>query len=454
MKTIEFYKSFLKSLGYDFDNDLLVFASTEAPAFFTYNKVKRRLALPTSTMIKNGMEDTDGAECHAFHPLCESVLAGESGTIRFLKKAITTNILLRSFELITAIIETAAEGKTVRNASYKKFIANYVCAGVKEPVFDKKLLTSWNAVESYVNEFISNKDGGKRNKATSIFIASNVEVDGVKFVRAANYRHMFEEEGQDGTATYFGCKLQRKSDKIIIHNLLDTIFNWYPAVCGSNDNRPYFGCLARGWAQFVVNYNNVVGGLRDHTGLRRLDDEWIGQLDNLSIYDGVIQTLPYNTGPKEDVHTEAKQEFRLTSTPTAPSLNSIPAANKTEESGDDPMSFFRRMNATNSQSSALGINRALMNQVQMESYDRTGKLNATESRVNRISVAEALGQEPRPKSPTAGLGSLLQQNSFTTFSSGGLCGGGLSGGGLSGSNGGLGSLLGGNQSDPFSIFNR
>ncbi|EBW4855940.1 hypothetical protein DPP45_26130, partial [Salmonella enterica subsp. enterica serovar Kentucky] len=74
MKIIEFYKSFLKSQGFDFENDLLTRDDGE-PAEFTYNKVKRRLALPTSAMIKKGMEDDDGRECQAFHPLCESVLA-------------------------------------------------------------------------------------------------------------------------------------------------------------------------------------------------------------------------------------------------------------------------------------------------------------------------------------------------------------------------------------------
>ncbi|MCT7476107.1 hypothetical protein N5V81_14075 [Escherichia coli] len=52
---------------------------------------------------------------------CESVLAGESGTIRFLKKAINANLFLKSFRLIDAILETTAEGRISMLAAYKKF---------------------------------------------------------------------------------------------------------------------------------------------------------------------------------------------------------------------------------------------------------------------------------------------------------------------------------------------
>lgn len=50
-------------------------------------------------MIKAGLRDELGNDCHAYHPLCESVMTGESGTIRFLKQAIRESVVREGHEL-------------------------------------------------------------------------------------------------------------------------------------------------------------------------------------------------------------------------------------------------------------------------------------------------------------------------------------------------------------------
>lgn len=395
MKIIEFYKSFLKSQGFDFENDLLTRDGGE-PAEFTYNKVKRRLALPTPAMIKRGMEDDDGRECQAFHPLCESVLAGESGTIRFLKKSINANLFIRSFALIDAILETGASGKAVRSASYKKFLTEQICEGMKDPTFDERLVKSWEAVKAFVYAQLE-KD--KKHKITQLFIASDLVIDGVKFNRVANYRNMFEEESLDGTAMYFSAKLQRKQDKIIIHRLLTTVFGWYPSVTGSNDSRPYFGCLARGWAQYVVNYNNVVKGLRDHTSLRPLEDEWISQLDNMDIYDNVIQTLPYNTGPRSDSpeRDTTAHDFRIDRAQAPQQIPQKRASDADKADKSDPMEFFRARERNMATHSPYGNLTPAMQRY----AEQHGTTNPANGMVSRISVVDAFGGE-RKVSPFGG----------------------------------------------------
>ncbi|ANZ48062.1 hypothetical protein ASESINO_49 [Erwinia phage vB_EamM_Asesino] len=453
MKIIEFYTSFLKSQGYGFDGDLLT-VDGDQPAEFTYNKVKRRLALPTPAMIKQGLEDAEGRECHAFHPLCESILSGESGTIRFLKNSIRTNLFLRNFELIDAILETAAAGKSVRLAGYKKFMSDIICEGMKEPTFDDRLVKSWETVKAYVYNLLE-KD--KKYKVTNIFISPSMEIDGAKFHRVANYKHMFEEESLDGTATYFGAKLQRKQDKVIIHRLLSTLFGWYPSVVGSNDSRPYFGCLARGWAQYVVNYNLVVKGLRDHTHLKTLDDEWISQLDNMEVYDNVIQTLPYNTGPRSDTPEKdtSAHDFRLDRQPAGqqiPMKKASDTAKAPELDDDDPVAFFRKRAAvTNDQNPLKNLSPALQRM-----YEEKGNINLDKPEVAKVSLVDAFGGKKEEKSLSllgnsgglggGGLGSL-------DGGLGGGLGGGM-GGGLGGSSGGLGSLLGGSGGSFSSAFSR
>ncbi|QVW55637.1 hypothetical protein pEaSNUABM9_00041 [Erwinia phage pEa_SNUABM_9] len=404
MHIIAFYQSELESLGYNRDGDLLVHADDGTPAYFTYNKEKRRLVLPTSAMIKNGMEDPQGRECHAFHPLCESVLSGESGTIRFLKKAIRVNVWLRTMDLIDVIMDINSTGKSVRAAAYKKFMTEIICEGIKEPKLDEKLKSSWVALSNHLNETVEQK------KQTNLYIASDMSIDGTKYVRVANFKHIFEEETLDDTATYFGVKMHRKQDKVIIHRLLMTIMGWYPDLCGSNDNRPYFGCLSRGWAQYVINYNQIVKGLRDVSALKTLSDEWIGQLDSLSQYDNVIQTLPFNTGsastnPEKDT---TQQQYRVSSSQTSLQTErrmASEAAQATEEEGSLG-SFFKKQLGNTDRSGKLDINSLPL--VQQRALKESGQLIKKDDgpSVTEISLVSVHGG--RKAAPS--LGSLNSSN--------------------------------------------
>lgn len=307
MHIINFYNSFLESLGYVRDGDLLCYEEDKEPLFFTYNKVKRRMVMPTSAMIRLGMEH-HGNECHAFHPLCESVLSGESGTIRFIKKAIRTAVWCDSIGLADAILDVLCSGTTLRQAAIKKFVTNEVCEGVKEPKFDEKLYKAWGSIKEYLLNV-------EPRLQTGLVIGSNIKIDDVKYIRVANFRQLFEEESNDDTTMLFENKLPRKQDKAIIFNLMRSILSWYPTTTGSNDSRPYFGSLARGWAQYVFNYNRIVKGLRDHCPLKPLSEEWIGELDGMSEFDNVIQTLPYNTGPVDNKEDTSARDYSLTSRP-------------------------------------------------------------------------------------------------------------------------------------------
>lgn len=435
MNIFDFYTSQLASWGFQRDGDKLVFGDDKSPAYFTYNKVKRRLVLPTSGMLKAGMEDDDGTECHAYHPLCESVLYGESGTNRFMKKAIINQMWNLSMQLIEYVLEVAAEEKPVRLASYKKWLSD-ICEGIKDPKLDKVLQQSFVTLMNYVRDNVDEK------KRLQLFIAKDLTVDGVKYMRAANFRHCFEEEGEDGTATYFGATLRRKQDKVILHRLLTTIFGWYPPVTGSNDDRPYFGCLARGWANYVINYNQIVKGLKDHTPLRPLDDAWIAELDSLEKYNNKVQTLPYNVGPRnENEQDNSAREYRL-----QPSQGHIekaaPAASAADEpAADDPMAFFKRHNVgTRSNNSLLAPqDPSKMTPVQQEAFQRTGNPNGTQSTINNISLAQAVGNNTQVGQNNSG--SLLSNNSLSS-----ILGGGNSGSILGGSSNG-GSILAGTSNN-------
>lgn len=309
MNIIDFYRGQLDSLGQGDKDGFLFFKEdgelTADPVMFKFAGQERQMVLPTYQMIKNGLKDELGNDCHAYHPLCESVLTGESGTIRFLKQAIKNRMYVKGMSFITYLLKALSEGKSSRSAVFKKFISE-MTDGVKEPKFDEKLFRSWSNVATYI------KDKMDSRKRLMLSIQPDQKVDGEKYIRAAHFTHAFKEEQDDGTATYFGVKLERKQDKVIIHNLLTTVFGWYPESVGSNAQRPYFGSLIHGWAEFVTKFNTYAKGLKDVVpNYELLNDTWIPELADLSKYDGKIQTLPFNTGSRKEDEDTTQRDFRV-----------------------------------------------------------------------------------------------------------------------------------------------
>jgi hypothetical protein len=338
MKIIEFYTRFVKSLGCSpkVDDDRLYYPDG-APVMFTYLKKERHLTLPTNRIIQLGLE-VDGHEVHTFHPLCESMLTGESGTIRFLKAAIRMRLWQTATDLVTHIIKQGAENKPVKRSTYKKFLAK-LCDGIKEPKFDDRLVESWAAVLEYLN------DPEKMAMADRLrlVITAHSHIGTEKFARVARYLSFASQEGEDDTANYLGVRCRRKQDKVIIHRLLSTVFGWYPEEVGSNDNRANFAALARGWANYVSHYNAVAGALHDIYGdVEVLEDGWILEMENLDNFDKVVQTLPYNTGPNKDGdNTSAEYSVKTKDVLDLVAPNRATTIDAAPEGGlEDPLALF------------------------------------------------------------------------------------------------------------------
>lgn len=338
MKIIEFYTRFVKSLGCTpkTDDDRLYYPDG-APVTFTYLKKERHMALPTNRLIQLGLE-VDGNEVHTFHPLCESMLTGESGTIRFLKAAIRMRLWQTATDLVTHIIKQGAENKPVKRSTYKKFLAK-VCDGIKEPKFDDRLVESWVAVLEYLND----PEKMTISDRLRLVITPHSHIGTEKFARVARFLSFASQEGEDDTANYLGVRCRRKQDKLIIHRLLTTVFGWYPEEVGSNDNRANFAALARGWAHYVSNYNTVAGALHDIYGdVEVLEDGWILEMENLDNFDKVVQTLPYNTGPNKDgdntsseFSVKTKDVLDLVAPAKATVIDATPAGGL-----EDPLALF------------------------------------------------------------------------------------------------------------------
>lgn len=407
---LKHYKLFLKSMHFDTnEDDYLVYPNGKQVAF-TYNKVKRNMVLPTPNVIDRWARDGGSEEEHAFHPMCESALEGESGTIRFIKSAMKSVLWSSAMELIDTIITTQAEGKKGRDNSYKRFL-NKVCKDIKEPVFDAKLVSSWEKfVSSLDPEWI-------RKKGVTIYLSSNLKIDGVKYFRVLTYGHAFEEIDNDD-AVLLGVKLARKQDKAIIVSLLKTVFGWFPEEVGSNDGRPFYGALLRAWAVYVQNYNKIVSRMKDICPLEPLEDGWIEDIDDLKKFDDLIQTLPFNTGPV--VKNGTVREFKLTDSrhtqvekpSAAPTATEIQKAveilnavkTTTEEPSGPPNALDlldKIVKRKEDNRTVNGVPVRLLSPAERELYSREDGIIPRKETVGAMSLSQALGIKAEDQNPRA-----------------------------------------------------
>lgn len=452
-KILDFYRPQLSSLGFVDKEGLLYMDEGEEgsnePLMFKYDKVERQMVLPTYQLIKDGLANEHGEEYHAFHPMCENVLTGESGTIRFLKVAIRNRIYSLGINLVHSILTSLAEDKSSRNAKFKKFLMQ-MTDGIKGGAkFDKTLLLSWKRVMEYIDE-------QDIKKVIKLVISVDQKIGDKKYIRAANYYHMFSEESNDGTATFFGAKVERKQDKIIILNLLKTVFGWYPEEIGSNDQRPYYGALIRGWAEFVIHYNEIATGLRDVVPtIPILDESWVPFVNDMEQFDGQIrQTLPFNTGSRKQDEDTTQSEYRLSRNTADSDDKPLFAAAPTVQQPAQPTGLLAQMAAANPKPNVDVFGRAVNPfatplERKLAEEGRSTEMNT--SGVANISLAAALNG----KATQSGSSSLFAVNNNTgTLFSAGNSGNSLfgnTGGGLFGNNSGGMFTTGNNSNNLFSI---
>lgn len=296
MKILELYKAIVESLDIVVEDDLFYHHDGEqlVPLKHKAGGISRQLVLPTYDRIKAGFKD----ELHPFHPMCESVIEGQSPTIKFMQKALRRAIHLKGLTLIEEVLHVACGKKKPRSAVYANLIAK-VTEGLKNPKLDETLLKSWNKL---LNDIVEDQ-----MKIPQIFLDANKEIDGKKFSRVCYYSHKFIDEAEDGSQIFFKTKMYRKADKTILLRLCNEVFGMFPSETGSNDDRPYFASLMRGWREFVVKYNKIAHSLHEVKKVEKLNDEWVSEIDDLEKYEEKIQTLSLNSG---DVTSKVREETR------------------------------------------------------------------------------------------------------------------------------------------------
>lgn len=294
MKIIPLYHAIAEAMDNVVENDLLFIDDGEekVPSLQKAGGITRQMVLPTYDRIKAGFKD----ELQPFHPLCESVIEGQSPTIKWMQKNIRRTVQLKGLSIIDEILKVAAGKKKPRSAVYANLIAK-VTDGLRNPKMDDMLYKSWKKLLSDIID-----DG---MKIPRIFLDANKEIDGKKYSRICYYSHKFIDEAEDGSQYFFKTKLLRKADKTILLRLCNEVFGMFPSETGSNDDRPYFASLMRGFREFVVKHNKIAHSLHEVVKVAKINDEWVEHIDELEKYEDKIQTLALNSG---DISTKPREE--------------------------------------------------------------------------------------------------------------------------------------------------
>ena len=367
MKILKLYESIAEALDVTVNDDLFFFNDGEelVPATQKAGGVVRQLVLPTYDRIKAGFKD----ELHPFHPLCESVIEGQSPTIKWVQKTMRRAIQLRGLVLIDEVLKVAAGKKKPRSAVYASLIAK-VTDGIKNAKMDEMLLKSWGKL---LNDTI--EDG---TKIPRIFLDANKEIDGKKYSRVCYYSHKFIDEAEDGSQFFFKTKLLRKSDKVILLRLCNEIFGMFPSETGSNDDRPYFASLMRGYRDFVMKYNKIAHSMHEVVKVPKINDEWVEHIDELEKYEEKIQTLALNAGdastkPRKETKSISDMQKPVTVTPAMASAKETPP-----QSGK--MSVTDLASMVNGGGGKLGVGGApqVMSEAERRYRERNGNAGAVD----------------------------------------------------------------------------
>lgn len=305
MKDIELYESVLRGMGLLVEGNS-VLADLGEGETSPVKVSKKELKIPNIDYLK----DNERENYHPFHPLCESVVEGQSPTVKFLQRAFRNAVTLYADHLIEVILRTMSSEKKPKSTHYHKLV-DRITADVKNPKVDKSTLSAWNNIRTKMAE----------TSVVRVSISRDELIDDDRYLRVLNYTHAYEQETFDNTAQIFGVKLARKSDKVIILNLINEVYGSIPPEVGSNDNRPYFAVILRAYAQFVKFYNHTVRALKDVVVIPVLEDIWIPEIDNLEKYENKTKSLVGNIGNEGARKAPPKQPEQPAYAPEPPPVH-------------------------------------------------------------------------------------------------------------------------------------
>lgn len=180
------------------------------------------VAIPTPERI----EEDNWKGFHAFHPLCEDSVMGQSETIHWLVGRATAAITLRLVTLMSNLLEVAYKTELQAQAGNPDIetILAPIAKMAKESTYK-----SWKKIVGKVST----------KPLVNYYISRGVELDGVTYQRVGTLEIPILED-VESNAVLTGIPVNSKNDKLSIRLLLEKILEGVPMEYGTNHTTPYF----------------------------------------------------------------------------------------------------------------------------------------------------------------------------------------------------------------------
>lgn len=277
----ELYTSIIKAMYLDVNEDGVVISplSDNKPMQIGENIV----VVPTTERIK----DDDWEGCHAFHPLCEDSVMGQSETIHWLISRATAAITLRIVTLMSNLLEVAY--KTELQAQAGNPAIETILAPIAKLAKDTTY-KSWKKITGKV----------ATKPLLNFYISRGVELDGVAYQRVGTLEIPILED-VEANAVLTGVSVNSKNDKQAIRLLLEKILEGVPMEYGTNHTTPYFYAVLMMYHAVNKRLNKVSKIFKKVTADEVVDLKWWDTVkdDGLKQFMKRIPRLPGNEGVKE-----------------------------------------------------------------------------------------------------------------------------------------------------------
>lgn len=241
------------------------------------------VAIPTPERI----EADDWKGFHAFHPLCEDSVMGQSETVHWLIARATAAITLRLVTLMSNLLEVAH--KTELQAQAGNPNIETVLAPIAKMV-TKTTYTSWKKIVKKLST----------TPLLNYYIVRGADINGETFQRVGTLEIPILED-VEANAILTGVPLSSKNDKLCIRLLLEKILEGVPMEYGTNHTTPYFYAILMMYEAVNRRLNKVNKIFKKVTADEPVDLKWWDEVkdDGLKKLMKRIPRLPGNEGVME-----------------------------------------------------------------------------------------------------------------------------------------------------------
>lgn len=241
------------------------------------------VAIPTPERI----EDDEWKGYHAFHPLCEDSVMGQSETVHWLISRATAAISLRIATLMSNLLEVAYKTELQAQAGNPDIetILSPIAKMAKETTYK-----SWKKILGKVST----------KPLINYYITRGVELDGITYQRVGTLEIPILED-IEVNAMLTGIQVNSKNDKLSIRLLLEKILEGVPMEYGTNHATPYLYAILMMYNAVNKRLNKVSKIFKKVTADEPVNLKWwdIVKDDGLKPLMKRIPRLPGNEGVME-----------------------------------------------------------------------------------------------------------------------------------------------------------